>query len=62
MRASYKQAFISRNKFPAMHNSIDKIDADNKTIRGESNQVFCRELQKALKKLKFRGLYIKEEF
>ena len=62
MRASYKQAFISRNKFPAMHDSMDKIDIDNKTIGGESNRAFRRELQKALKKLKFRGLYIKEEF
>ena len=44
MRASYKQAFISRNKFPAMHNSMDKIDVDDKTIGGESNQVFCRKL------------------
>ena len=45
-----------------MHNSIDKIDTDDETIGGESNRAFRRKLQKALKKLKFRGLYIKEEF
>jgi len=34
---------------------MDETNADNESIGGKSNRIFCEELQKELNKLKFKG-------
>jgi len=52
MRASEHQVSAGGNKFTAMH---DGMDADDKSIGGESNRIFHEELQKELDKLRHKG-------
>jgi len=54
VRAGGHQVSAGGNKYTAMQDGMDEIDADEESI-GESDQIFRKELQKELNKLKFRG-------